>query len=52
MILMRRGERTRGHWVIALFAAGTYESLLRKIMKLFIIRYMSYSYRVISCYAS
>lgn len=44
MILMRRGDRTYQHSIIVLIAAGTYVSRLKKGMKLFIRRYMSYSY--------
>ena len=47
MILMRRGERTCEQLVIALLAAGTSISTLRKDMKLFIARYVSYSYNVV-----
>ena len=39
------------HYSVRSGPPETYESMLRKIMKLFITRYMSYSYRVILCYA-
>ena len=51
MILMRRGERTCECLVIALLTAITYVYLLRKSLKHFIARYMSYSYlTIISCF--
>lgn len=51
MIRMRRGERGCEVLVIILLAAGTFVSMLRKRMKGFIRRYVSYSYQFVLYYA-